>query len=234
MIKHQIIAPIVGAVLTTISYGLGLSFHWIDTVNWLEAFSVFTSFWCTYLCVFQSRFNYVIGIVSVVSLLALFYQQSLFSSMTLQIYLIPTLVIGWYMWGKDKATKPVEFVKPSVWFVYLVLTGIVGFISMQVNTYFGGVNALWDTVILVLSILAQFLLDRKKMENWLIWIVVDIISVFVYWNGGLQILAIQMGLFGLNAVWGLYEWWKTYEPSTILRMWKTSDLVRNIDEIAGA
>lgn len=211
MFNHQVNGVIVAVGLTAISYGIGLAFGWTYDINWLEVFSVFTSYWCTYLCVFQSRWNYPIGAISVAALCLLFYKSNLLSSMALQIYLFPTLALGWWWWHDDTITRPVTFVGWRWYPVYIGMTAIVGYLCMFANTKFGGTNGGWDTTVLVLSILAQFLMDRKKLENWLIWIAVDVISVPLYWSQGLNILAIQMGLFGINAVWGLYMWWKTYK-----------------------
>ena len=230
-LNKQIMAVLVGIVLTAISYGVGLWAGWITEVNWLEAFSVFTSYWCTYLCVFQSRWNYPIGAVSVAALLVLFYQQSLFASMTLQIYLFPVLAWGWYRWGRDDNTRPVTFIKMKWWPAYIAFTAIVGGLCLWANTYMGGANAFWDVTILIFSILAQFMLDNKKIENWIVWLVVDIISVYVYWGQDLKILAIQMGMFGLNALWGLYEWRKTQTSKLTIQEWSyIDDLLKDLDE----
>ena len=214
--NNQIYAVVVAAGLTAVSYGIGLGVGWITEVNWLEAFSVFTSYWCTYLCVFQSRWNYIIGAISVSALCLLFWQGNLLSSMALQVYLFPTLLYGWWRWREDDNTRPVTFINWKWYPAYIGLTAVVGYACMWVNTYFGGTNGGWDTTVLVLSILAQFMMDNKKLENWLVWIIVDTISVPLYWGQGLNILSIQMGLFGLNAVWGLYMWWKTYKSPDYL------------------
>lgn len=216
MFKHHVLAVVVAIVLTAISYGAGLYFNWITEVSWLEAFSVFTSYWCTYLCVFQSRFNYIIGAISVAALCFLFYEQKLFSSMVLQIYLFPTLAYGWWFWGKDTNTRPVTLVDLKNYPIYLMVTIFVAFLCVDLNIMFGGVNPFWDTSILVMSILAQFLMDRKKLENWIVWIAVDIVSVFLYWNQDLKILAIQMGIFGLNAILGLIIWYNSMKNQSTL------------------
>ncbi len=210
-LKNNIYGILLSLLLSAASYGVGLYFSWITEVNWLEAFSVFTSYYCTYLCVFQSRWNYPIGAISVAALCLLFYEQNLLSSMALQVYLFPTLLYGWFRWRPDADTRPVTFIQIEWWAVYIVWTVVVGYICALVNIHFGGSNTFSDTSILVFSILAQFMLDNKKLENWFVWIGVDIISVFLYWNQDLKILAIQMGLFALNAVWGLYMWYKTYK-----------------------
>ena len=206
MWKNHVMAISCAVIATVAPYGAGLVFGWVQSINWLEAFSVFTSYWCTFLCVFQSRWNYPIGAISVAALCLLFYQSNLLSSMALQVYLFPTLLYGWFRWRPDAITRPVTMVEYKWMPVYAILTTVVGMVCMEVNTRLGGTNAAWDTAILVLSILAQFLLDNKKIENWGVWIVVDVISMFLYWEQGLKILAIQMGFFILNAIWGLFLW----------------------------
>ena len=126
MVKLNIEAILIGAVLTVVSYGIGLYFGWITEVSQLEAFSVFTSYWGTYLCVMQSRSNYIINAFSVASLCFLFYRQNLLSSMALQIYLFPVLLYGWFRWREDDNTRPVTLVELRWYPVYFGLTALVG------------------------------------------------------------------------------------------------------------
>jgi len=203
-------SAVVATVLTAISYGVGVHWGFIDHLDWLEIFSVWTSYSCTYLCVVQSRLNYPIGAVSVAALGVLFWKAGLYSSMALQIYLFPIMLYGWWRWGPDKVTRPVSRLGFNRW-----LAGYTGIVVMAyivtyfTTTYFGGVATAMDSSLLVGSVLGQFLLDNKKIENWWVWILVDIVSVYEYWTQGLIVVAIQMGLFILNALWGLYEWRKS-------------------------
>jgi len=204
---NQFIRASLGAFLTAVSYAIGFHFGWIKSAGLLELFSVWTSFWCTYLCVKQSRSNYIIGVISVIALGVLFYQQNLLASMALQIYLVPTLVYGWFLWRRDTHTRPVRHLRFG-WSLlgYAALVLIAYSSLLGINNWLHGSGTIWDTMIFTFSVLAQWMLDRKVFENWLVWIVVDIISVVLYWHMGLQVLAIQMGLFGLNALWGMAEW----------------------------
>ena len=214
-VRQNAVAIIAGVVLTAVSYGLGLYFQWITEISWLEAFSVFASYWCTILCVFQTRFNYVVGAVAVAALGFLFYRQNLLASMALQIYLFPTLLYGWFRWKSDIDTRPVTHVGFDGWlFGYAGIVAVSYVLGVYLNSVLGGSNTWIDTSIFVASILAQFMLDNKKLENWIVWIAVDVVSVWLYWHQDLKILAIQMGLFGLNAVWGYYEWNKSRETDT--------------------
>jgi nicotinamide mononucleotide transporter len=209
MLNKVLVSIALGIVLTAISYGAGLYFQWIDSVNWLEAFAVFTSYSCTYLCVVQSRINYIFGVISVAALSLLFYQTGLYSSMVLNLYLIPTLIWGWFRWGRDDMTRPVKFVEWQWWPVYIGLAGAVWYALITISTYMGAVQAPTDSFILAASVLAQFLLDQKKIENWGIWAIINVVAIYTYWNSGLVIVALQYVFFLMNVFWGLYDWRKS-------------------------
>ena len=78
---------LVGAVLTGLSYIVGLLAGWVTSLNPLEVFAVFTSYACTYLCVKERRINYPIGAISTAAYSILFLQSGLLSSAILNIYL---------------------------------------------------------------------------------------------------------------------------------------------------
>lgn len=209
--QNIFVGSVLATVLTGASYGIGLHYKFIDSVSWLEASSVWTSYVCTYLCVVQSRWNYVFGVVSVILLSLLFYQSQLYSSMVLNIYLIPTLIYGWFRWGRDDNTRPVKFVELHWWPVYLGLTALVWYGLVTVTEYMGAVQAPLDSLILAASILAQFLLDQKKIENWGVWLGINIVAIYLYYQTGLFVVAIQYIFFLMNTIWATIEWRKTME-----------------------
>jgi nicotinamide mononucleotide transporter len=65
-----------------------------------------------------------------------------------------------------------------------------------------------DASIFGLSILAQYLLDRKKIENWIAWGVVDLIAIYVYASQHLWVTSMLYSLLFLNVFWGYHEWRK--------------------------
>ena len=73
----------------------------------------------------------------------------------------------------------------------------------------GGSFPLADSVILVGTVLAQLLLDNKKLETWVVWILVNVVATWVYFSAGLAIAGIQYVLFLANAVWGFVAWRRT-------------------------
>lgn len=176
-----------------------------------EMAATFASFSCTYMCVMQTRWNYPMAIISTGLLTYVFWQDGLLASAILNLYLIPTVIYGFFIWGKDTETRPVQHVSWRVIPTYVLFTIGAYLGAWGITSYFGGKLATLDSWLLIGSIFAQFLLDRKKIETWLVWITVNIVSIYVYFESGLYLLAIQFFFFLLNAVFGYYKWYKTME-----------------------
>ena len=212
------VSVLLATVLTALSYAVGLSAGWITSLSYLEVFSVWTSYACTYLCVKQSRHNYFFGLISVFALMLLFYNGGNYGSAALNLYLIPTVIYGWFRWGKDTNTRPVTsaFKDGPLWIAgYIGITGATYLAVFGILTYFGGTLPYADSAVLVLSILAQFLMDNKKIESWIVWIIVNIISIPLYIASGYPLVAFQFVFFLGNAFWGFYAWYTTTKQPTL-------------------
>lgn len=201
-----------------------------EPINWIETASVYFSFACTWLCTRQVRFNYVLGVVSTTLLVITFYQAGLYGSMALNIYLVPTVIIGWFMWGKDISPKQVEHVKPKKITLYLFFTALTWAGAYFVITSLGGNMVALDGWLLVGTVLAQFLLDRKKIETWVVWVLVNVVSVYVYFESGLYLLAAQFLLFLANAVFAWFQWRKTMVNNEVTK--DNAPIIPNLAAVA--
>jgi nicotinamide mononucleotide transporter len=204
--RNLIEGTILGVVLTALSYLVGLGAGWIHSVGLLEAFAVFTSYVCTYLCVKERRINYPIGAVSTAAYCVLFYRQGLLASTVLNAYLTPSLLYGWYRWRNDEATRPVTRVSLKWIPVYAIVTAAAYTGAYLIVKGFDGALLWTDSAILIGSVLAQFLLDNKKIENWYVWMVVNGFAIYTYATAGLALAAFQYVFFLLNTVYGLIVW----------------------------
>lgn len=209
---------VIGVILTALSYIVGLKMGWTDTVNPLEAFAVFTSYMSTYLCVVERRFNYVAGAISTFAYAILFLQFGLLASAVLNFYLTPTLVYGWIRWKRDADTRPVTHVSLKMVPVYLAVSGLFYLGATQLVSALGGQFAVWDAAILALTVLAQFLLDNKKIENWIVWAVMNVIAIYVYATSGLALVAFQYVFFLANTVYGYFMWNRSKQNEESLRL----------------
>lgn len=203
---HLIQGTILGVVLTALSYAVGLVFNWTDGLNWLEVFAVFTSYVCTFLCVVERRINYPIGAVSTAAYCVLFYQWDLVASMAINAFLSVYLIYGWIRWRADENARPVTRMTPLAWVVHLAVAA-VGYGAVVLIASLAGGQLVWtDSVILAATILAQFMLDNKKLENWGVWAVVNVFAIYTYFHAGLALAGFQYIFFLLNAFYGLYMW----------------------------
>jgi nicotinamide mononucleotide transporter len=207
--NHDILVSAwVGLGATAISYLAGIIFGWITvgSLNWLEVFAVFTSYSCTYLCVKERRINYPIGAISSAAYAYLFLKTGLVASAILNAYLVPTLIYGWIRWRKDANTRPVTRIQLK-WLPLYALITMTGYLGATViSKHFGGSMAWTDSVILAGTILAQFLLDNKKLENWIVWAIVNVFAIYTYSKSGLPLVAFQYVFFLVNTVYGYIVW----------------------------
>lgn len=208
--RNNLSGIFIGAVLTLLSYAFGAAIGVVTEVSYIELFAVFTSYWSTYLCVVQSRWNYPIGVVTTISYAVLFYQWGLYASMITNIYLPIALLYGYFRWGPDGNTRKVTYTNPIQWItIYIPLVfGSVLLVSIVLHLANATLSNT-DAAILVLTVLAQWLLDNKKLETWFVWALVNVFAIYTYTSTGLYIAAIQYVFFLANTVWGYLAWKRT-------------------------
>lgn len=211
---HIIQGVILGVVLTALSYAVGFGFGWVAELNWLEVFAVFTSYVCTFLCVVERRANYPIGAISNAAYAVLFFQFGLYASAATTGYLTFALAYGWFRWKSDKEAIPVRHLEWKWLPAYVLATAAFYGLALLLVTAVGGELAVTDTVILIGTMLAQFLLDNKRIETWAVWIVVNVFAIYTYSEAGLALAAFQYVFFLVNAFYGWYMWNKSKKVAT--------------------
>lgn len=209
ILRTVIEGVILGVIITAITTCLALWMGWIPNINWLEVASVATSYISTFLFVKQTRWCYAFGVASTALLVILFLSQNLLGSALVNAYLVLTLVVGLFLWNKDKETRPVSHIRLKTLPFYILATVAAYFGAVWITSAMGGVMVSLDSWILIGTILAQFLLDTKKLENWFVWIAVNIVSIIVYFQAGLYLLGIQFIFFLANAFYGYFSWKRT-------------------------
>lgn len=214
--KNFLVSLLVAAIATGISYFVAFHFGWIDSINWLEALAVATGFSSTYLCVVQSRWNYLMGMISTIAFCIFFIQLKLFSSAALNFYLPFALLYGWMRWGPDNNTRRVTWLGwNKLWFSYGAWAVVIWAMCFGVAAYFGAALPITDSAIVGLSVLAQLLLDNKRNETWIFWALVNILAICTYGYGGAMITALQYVMFLGNTAYGFYSWKKSMEENIV-------------------
>lgn len=165
---------------------------------------------CVWLTVRQNIWCWPVGLVMVLLYAWIFYHARLYSDMGLQIVYVGLQIYGWAHWlrgGPRDSGLPVTRLT-SGRAVLWVSVGVVGTVLL------GGSMARWtdaslpgwDAATTVLSLIAQYLLARKVLENWLFWIVVDVLAVGIYLVKELYVTAGLYAVFLGLATWGWLAW----------------------------
>ncbi len=182
--------------------------------SWLEWLGTLTGFLCVYLAAKQNIWNWPISIISVASYAILFYDAKLYGDTVLQFYFLSTAVYGWYYWIKRKEEKKKPIVKASKGQLLLCLLAIlfltlsIGYLlDSKTNSDVPYIDAFCTSV----SFVAQFLMTRKVLQNWLLWVCVDICYIPLYIHKDLMLTAVLYLVFTLIAWNGYRDWQKTYK-----------------------
>lgn len=182
--------------------------------HYLEVTGTLLSFAYLWLSVKQKIGLWIFGFLGAVVYTIVFFQSKLYAAMSLQLYYLWVSVYGWYSWKKSKASTgeelPVRLTRFNEWPVLLGITLIImliyyALLSMGTDSPIPGA----DSFITAFSIIATWMLARKQIEHWLIWIVVDLVAVGIYFMQGLYSTSILFLVYGIMAVIGWFQWRKS-------------------------
>ena len=185
--------------------------------SWPEIWGVVTGAWCVWLTARQSLWNFPIGIVNNIFFGILFFQSRLYGDTSLQVVYLVLGVFGWALWiGGKRGEAALPVTRASRFDV--IACALFLLISVPLMMRFlhlaGGAVPLWDALTTALSLAAQYLLSRKRLENWWIWILADLIYVPLYIHRGLYLTSALYGLFLILCLIGLRDWRKSMAPAT--------------------
>jgi nicotinamide mononucleotide transporter len=191
---------------------------WWQHQSLLEIIGVITGLACVALAALNNIWNWPVAIVSVGIYIFIFFDSHLYADMGLQVYFMAMNFYGWYYWSKKPDTEekiPVMRITGRET-VYSIIAVIVFTVFLgSVLKYTPASYPYIDSFCAACSLVAQVFLARKVLENWLIWIFVDIIYVGVYIFKHLDLTAIMYGVYVGLALWGYFDWRKDYKKQVL-------------------
>lgn len=198
-------------------------------MSYIEFFGTVLNLACVWLVMKNKVLNWPVGILGTILFGLLFYQIQLYSDFLEQIYYFITGFYGWWLWNRLGAASKKEELKISHTSFLTILTygGIIiagtillGFIMGRINLWFPtffpepAAFPFLDAFTTVMSFAAQILLAQKKVENWYLWIIVDIIGIGLYFAKGVIFISLLYFLFLMLATNGLFSWRKIVTSSS--------------------
>ncbi|MCS6239314.1 nicotinamide riboside transporter PnuC [Shewanella baltica] len=215
-----------------ISLGSGYAMSWIEMVG-----TVF-GLLCIWCASKEKTINYFFGLINVTLFAIIFYQIQLYGLLILQLFFFVANIYGWYAWTRpntiDGESLQVRWLSKQK----LLITGVVSIVAICLMTIFidpffaalakiatNTLNAFgndivlkpldpdafpfWDATMTVLSVVAQILMTRKYVENWILWVVINVISVGVYAAQGVYAMSIEYAILLFIALNGTRVWMAT-------------------------
>lgn len=180
----------------------------------LEVVGVISGLLCVYLAAKNIIWNWPLAIISVAIYIFIFYDSHLFADMGLQVYFLSINIYGWYFWSRKKpseAKTPVTLIKQRE--ILLSALAIVIFTFLLGWLLYNHTTASYpylDSFCTACSIVAQFFMARKVLQNWLLWIFVDAIYVGIYIFKDLHLTAVMYAIYIVIALIGYVDWKKEY------------------------
>ncbi|MEM8661771.1 MAG: nicotinamide riboside transporter PnuC [Pseudomonadota bacterium] len=160
----------------------------------------------------RSIWNYPFGIAMVSLYAFIFYEARLYSDMLLQGFFFAIQIYGWWYWAQNLQENGHIHVRRLHWSGYpgFALAALIG--VMVLGTFMSRFTdadlAYWDATTTVLSVIATMLLARRYLENWIVWIIVDVLAIGIYYAKGLYPTAVLYLIFLAMASGGLVMWWR--------------------------
>ena len=175
-----------------------------------------------WLSVRENIWSWPTAIINVSLYFVIFYRERLYADMGLQVFYAAISVYGWYHWlfgGLDRTELRVSLTPRRLWpllaVVWAVGSGALGTLLYR-NT--DAALPYLDSVLTVGSLLAQWMMTRKYVENWAIWVLLDIAYVLVFLNRGLPLTAFLYGVYLLLATRGFVAWRQSFRKQIAVSM----------------
>ncbi|MBK9727886.1 MAG: nicotinamide mononucleotide transporter [Saprospiraceae bacterium] len=194
-------------VFTILGYGIPL----------IEIISVTAGIIAVYFAARENILTWPIGLVNVTTAFFIYYHVQLYSDMFLQLYFFSISIYGWIIWKFEKSNKiPLKYLtsKQRIYISLLILIASYVFGKFIANIHLlfpnlfptAAVYPYLDSFVAISSIVANTLLAKRIIENWILWILINIICVYLYIQREILFIALEFFIFLGLAIYGIKEW----------------------------
>ncbi|MFA5969250.1 MAG: nicotinamide riboside transporter PnuC [Sphingomonas sp.] len=179
-------------------------------MSWLEEIAFVLGIINVVLVVRRSLWNYPFGLVMVSLYAVIFFGAKLYSDAILQLFFFIVQIYGWTNWARNKRSEGRVVVlrlatgERAAWLIGIaVATACWGWLM---HRFTDAAFPWWDASVAMLSVAAQILMSRRAIENWWLWIIVDIDAIGLYAAKDLRLTALLYAVFLMLSAWGLIDW----------------------------
>jgi nicotinamide mononucleotide transporter len=185
----------------------------------LEAIAVFFGILSVWYAKKENILVFPTGIISVVIYIYICFFAKLYADMGINGVYFVMSVYGWYMWSRKDDSKPLLPIRWCTGKEHVIsavmLIGFFAILSYFLTHYTDSNVPVIDSATTSIFIVGMWLMARKKIENWIYWIIGDLISIPLYFYKDLALTSIQFTVFLVLAIMGFVEWREKLRKSDI-------------------
>ncbi|MGZ9586403.1 nicotinamide riboside transporter PnuC [Paenibacillus marinisediminis] len=209
MIKHPLFV-IIASVICLVA-GLYLN------SSYIEIFASVVGVINVWLIARQKVINFLFGAIAVICFMYIYFTTGLYAMTILAVLQLWFNIYGWYYWNKTKGADdntPITRLTPKlvlIWsIVILAATAVWSIVQIQ---FTDASSPYLDAFIAVVGLVAQYFLSKKILENWHMWILMNVIMVVVYFISGLYVMILLTLINTFICFDGLFEWKRDYNAA---------------------
>jgi nicotinamide mononucleotide transporter len=184
----------------------------------IEVVAVIAGFLCVYFTIKENIWCWPTGLLQVTLYIFVFYQAKLYSDVILHVIYVAMNIYGWYFWlhgGRLRKEARITRLLPA-WLAACIAGSVAGTLLLGwfMASRTDAALPYADAFTTVFSLTAQWLLSRKKLENWYFWIAVDVVAIGVYFTKDLYLTGVLYIAFLIMATFGLLRWRRSFKALT--------------------
>ena len=186
---------------------------------YLELIAVFFGLWSVWCAKKDSIWVFPTGLISTLIYAYLLWKWSLLGDSMINVYYFIMSIYGWYHWTRKKGDVdefPISVMTNIEKVMAIVIFVLTIFFVIIVYLYFNKFTSWYsylDTFLTAIFFVGMWLMAKRKIENWLFWIVGDLLSIPLYFAKGYTFTSFQYLVFTIIAVYGYLEWKKILNSS---------------------
>jgi len=193
--------------------------NWIID-NIIEIIGTISGLIFLYLEIKQNKWLWPVGLFTSLMYIYVFFVAKFYADMSLQFYYVFISIYGWILWSKGASRNQEELpISRLSKHLFLILFGISMLIYVLISfilvNFTDSPIPYWDSFTTALSIVATWMLAKKILEQWLVWVVVNAVSLALYIYKGLYPTSILFFFYTVLAVIGYLQWKKDWLRSKV-------------------
>lgn len=196
-------------------------------MSYLEFFGLVSGVIAVVLSSLANIWSWPLGLINVTLSFFLFFQVQLYPDMFLQVFFFITNVMGWWRWTHPRVGEEdrnqylkVSFLPLPTLMTYALLsvagTLVMALFARNLHEWLPliftmpSASPYLDSFITVMSVMATFLMIQKRVECWVIWVLVDVVATYLYFVRDIKFYSLMYFAFCVIASFGFWNWLREY------------------------